>query len=272
MSRNGKIARLPRHLRVQLNRRLEDGEPGPQALAWLNACPAAQAMLADDFGGRPISEQNLSEWRQGGFREWQRQQVACEHVRRLTDQSEALDEAAEKADLSARLTTVFAVELFKLMERLLEKNGDDETKLGYLREAMRETRLLRRGDHNATRLRIEMERWERQCDRENEENLEAMKEKSKRRLRGLIFSPLLEAQNADLFGGGEYGRKMASMLTKLEFDQPLDDLRKPGAAAAAGNGAPATGGNGTSHEEAATTPEASANARTLSKVNPTQSN
>ena len=271
MSRNGKIARLPRHLRVQLNRRLEDGEPGPQALAWLNACPAAQAMLADDFGGRPISEQNLSEWRQGGFREWQRQQVACEHVRRLTDQSEALDEAAEKADLSARLTTVFAVELFKLMERLLEKNGDDETKLGYLREAMRETRLLRRGDHNATRLRIEMERWERQCDRENEENLEAMKEKSKRRLRGLIFSRKLEAEMAAHFGGGEYGRKVASMLTKLEFDQPLDDPTEPGEAIPAGNGAPATGGNGTSHGKSETTPEADA-ARTLPKVNPTKSN
>lgn len=129
MSRNGKIARLPRYLREQLNRRLEDGEPGPQLLAWLNCVPQVTQMLASEFGGREINEQNLSEWRQGGFRDWQRQQEACDRVRRLTDQSEALAEAAEGEQVSDRLAVVFAVELHMLLEQLLEQDGDAEEKM-----------------------------------------------------------------------------------------------------------------------------------------------
>ena len=66
MTRNGKIARLPCRIRTQLNRRLQDGELGPQLVEWLNALPEAQKILAAEFGGRPINEQNLSEWRLGG--------------------------------------------------------------------------------------------------------------------------------------------------------------------------------------------------------------
>ena len=55
-TRTGKIARLPREVREELNLRLERPEPGPQILAWLN--------------GEPVTKQNLSHWRQGGFRNW----------------------------------------------------------------------------------------------------------------------------------------------------------------------------------------------------------
>src|ERR1035441_634149 len=70
MTRIGKIARLPRELREQLNCRLHDGEPGTQLVVWLNSLPEAQAVLAREFGGRAVSEQNLSEWKQGGYRDW----------------------------------------------------------------------------------------------------------------------------------------------------------------------------------------------------------
>ena len=42
MTRNGKIARLPRHIRGQLNRRLQNGEEGNTLLEWLNALPKVQ--------------------------------------------------------------------------------------------------------------------------------------------------------------------------------------------------------------------------------------
>lgn len=42
MTRTGKIAWLPRTIREQLNRRLEDGEPGSDLVAWLNALPPAR--------------------------------------------------------------------------------------------------------------------------------------------------------------------------------------------------------------------------------------
>src|SRR5205085_9380349 len=96
------------------------------------------------------------EWRKGGLKDWQRQQETCDHVRRLTDNAEAVDEAAEETNVSDRLAKVLAVELYKVMERLLEQSGDDlEKSLRYLREGLREVRLLRRGDHNAMRLQME---------------------------------------------------------------------------------------------------------------------
>ncbi len=50
MSRTGKIARLPRQLRDQLNRRLDDGEPGAELVAWLNSQPTVQTLLKGNWG------------------------------------------------------------------------------------------------------------------------------------------------------------------------------------------------------------------------------
>jgi hypothetical protein len=83
MTRNGKIARLPREVREQLNRRLFNGEPGNRLVEWLNGLPETQRVLADDFGGREINEQNLSEWKQGGFREWETRQETLAQAREL---------------------------------------------------------------------------------------------------------------------------------------------------------------------------------------------
>ncbi len=69
-TRNGKIARLPKQVRHDLNGRLEDGEPGKQLVEWLNGLPEVQGVLQLRFGGRPISEQNLSERKQGSYQEW----------------------------------------------------------------------------------------------------------------------------------------------------------------------------------------------------------
>ena len=46
----------------------------PELVTWLNAQPAAQRVLRREFAGTPVSKQNLSEWRQGGFAEWQAHQ------------------------------------------------------------------------------------------------------------------------------------------------------------------------------------------------------
>jgi hypothetical protein len=239
MTRNGKVARLPRYLREQLNRRLNDGQPGPPLLAWLNGRPDVQAILERDFGGRAINEQNLSDWRQGGFRDWERQQQACDHVRRLSDQAEALHEAAEATSVGDRLATVLAVELFKTLEQLLAQGVDDKERLGYLREGLREVRLLRRSDHHAARLKMEQERWERHQEQEDEAEIERLEAKSKSRLMALVFSKLHEANHAELFGGGEHGRKVAEMITRIKFDMPLDDLPQANNAgkSAATNGA-----------------------------------
>jgi len=70
LCRNGKIARLPHDVREELNRRLQDGESGKGLVRWLNQLPEVKAALQREFGGCAINEQNLSEWKRGGFRDW----------------------------------------------------------------------------------------------------------------------------------------------------------------------------------------------------------
>ena len=61
MTRNGKIARLPALVREELNVRLDEGEPGRDLVAWLNALPKVQAIVNKYFQGYAVTEQNLSE-------------------------------------------------------------------------------------------------------------------------------------------------------------------------------------------------------------------
>src|SRR5438105_4017237 len=70
MCRIGKIARLPNHLREEVNRRLQDGLAAAPLLQWLNALPAVQSLLKKEFDGAPLNEPNLTHWRQGGYRDW----------------------------------------------------------------------------------------------------------------------------------------------------------------------------------------------------------
>lgn len=68
---NGKIARLSAKLREDVCRRLHDGATGPAICDWLNALPEVKTMLASLFDGEPVNPQNVSAWRNGGFRKWQ---------------------------------------------------------------------------------------------------------------------------------------------------------------------------------------------------------
>ena len=54
MTRNGKIARLPYKIRMQLNLRLEEGATGIEAVAWLNK--QWQVKDAERGGCRPVCE------------------------------------------------------------------------------------------------------------------------------------------------------------------------------------------------------------------------
>jgi hypothetical protein len=69
--------------------RLDDGQEADEILPWLNALPEVQEAIAKHFDGVPISPQNLSAWRQGGFQEWLFQQQffdSAVNMREITTQ------------------------------------------------------------------------------------------------------------------------------------------------------------------------------------------
>ena len=156
-TRNGKIARLPLTVRELLNQRLRDGEQGKKLVAWLNALPEVQAVMDAEFCGKPIREQSLSEWKQGGYRDWLEYQEAREVMARL---QEELPEGGdpEGPALSETLARWLAARYAVATRRLLETEGPEQWRL--LRELCGDVVELRRGDHSAKRLEIERKRLE----------------------------------------------------------------------------------------------------------------
>ncbi len=116
MKRTGKIARLPYNTRQELNRRLLDNEPGDALLAWLNARPEVQAVLKAQFEGHPITKQNLSEWRTGGFAVWELRQEVFGDALEAEEASDELD-AATHSSLADKLMTLLAGRYASLLIR-----------------------------------------------------------------------------------------------------------------------------------------------------------
>jgi hypothetical protein len=71
--RNGKIARFPKHLGDELNRRLDHGEHGQPLLQCFNSQPEVRALSVVEVGGRPVNKPTQPQWRRGGCAGWVRQ-------------------------------------------------------------------------------------------------------------------------------------------------------------------------------------------------------
>ncbi len=157
MTRNGKIARLPRSIREQVNRKLDDGITGVEIVEWLNSLPEAQALMAAEFDGRPIREQNLSEWKAGGYRDWQMRQEALEMVRSLAEEAGDLKKAVEEP-LTEALALWVASRYAVAAKKLAAEGLDGEAHWKLLRAFCSDIVALRQGDHSAENLKIERKR------------------------------------------------------------------------------------------------------------------
>lgn len=126
MSRKGKIARLPEPIREELNRRLYDGQSGSRVLAWLNGLPEALAALdGEDFGGSPHTRQftdnNLSEWKSGGYQDWLKDEKRVAAIRERAEISMRMARAAG-GSMAESLLARIAGEIDEKIEGI----GDEE--------------------------------------------------------------------------------------------------------------------------------------------------
>ena len=157
MTHRSKIARLPNEVREELNRRLRDGTAGRKLVAWLNSLPVAQAVLAAEFKGKTIREQNLSNWRQSGYRDWLAVQEAMAQVRQAAAEGgKELKEAGQGA-LTDHLATYVAVK-YAAMSQLKSESEDGKLDMKELSWLCRDVTRLRRGDHDAAWLKLEQEK------------------------------------------------------------------------------------------------------------------
>ncbi|HWB02385.1 MAG TPA: hypothetical protein VG796_05125 [Verrucomicrobiales bacterium] len=186
MSHIGKIASLPRPLREEVNHRMDRNVPARILAEWLNSLPEVQQILRDSFDGNPINEQNLCNWRQGGFQEWQTRREFLERLQLFSESAADIESAATgMADYAARLLSVhFAMALQQVSfgspgasrtssEPADSTNHDSpssppppprahssiiNSQLSPLKPLYALTRAissLRRGDHSAARLKLQ---------------------------------------------------------------------------------------------------------------------
>ena len=225
MTRNGKIARLPQSVRSELNRRLQEGEPAKGLAEWLNGLHRVQKVLKKEFGGRAVSEQNLCEWRAGGYKDWLRLEEARQLMSELAEEQEELSGAADGMVISDRFAAVLSVELVKLTRQLLEDKTEAMERWRCLREVLRELSQLRRDDHRALRTRINRERWEQELEAANAAN----RERAEKEMRDKLCAPYWAAMKlgtvAEGFGGGEAGRDIAARILEIQEGLPEGCLR-----------------------------------------------
>jgi len=202
ITHNGKIGRLPKSIQTELNHRLRNGEKGGSLAAWLNSLPAVQAVLAAEFhDGKPIRQQNLSQWRKRGYLNWLRQQEALEMTQELATalqrgapgegtgpaipnpqpstlnppSSVALAKEDQPSPMTDQMAGWVTARYLLAIRKLVEKSAGGEPDLQILREFLHDVVAVRRGDHRAARLKMEQERLERQQQETGQPGVQAGK-------------------------------------------------------------------------------------------------
>jgi hypothetical protein len=155
---NGKIANLPAHIRDELNYRLDDGEQGAELVEWLNAKPEVVKVLAERFDGRPISEQNLSQWRTHGYRQWHAYHVILDELDTTSEHSEEI--AATGIDCEKLLLSLTAA-YAEMIQRWIITPCDEMTyKLAVFKNITHAALALRRAEIQKARLELDARRLE----------------------------------------------------------------------------------------------------------------
>jgi hypothetical protein len=166
-TRVGKIARLPHDIREELNRRLADGVPGLHIVAWLKTLPEVQKVMAEQFGGRTITHQNVAEWRRRGYAEWAASRTDRAEWQDLLDHLDELNQQrtlASGKDVTGHLGTLVVLELAKALDQLGRmKNSDERWRI--FSRISRSLSRLRMDDCRAKRVLL----WDAKASRQNEQ-------------------------------------------------------------------------------------------------------
>jgi hypothetical protein len=102
----GKVARLPYEVREELCRRMRDGQQYRDLADWLvGAAPGAS-----------ISAQNLSNWKHGGYKEWESKQAHLDAIRRRAEDV--------RRELEAGGFSVLDKAIYELADKLSDTDMD----------------------------------------------------------------------------------------------------------------------------------------------------
>jgi len=165
----GKIARLPKSIREQLNRRLDDGEPASAIVPWLNELPPVKEILAARFAGAPINDRNLSNWRATGYERWLARQDKVGMMKNTAKYAGDMAEA-DGVKIARGAAAVASEKILEFLETPYEKTTPENL----VKLANASARLCR-SEQNHLRVKIAQERR-----RQQERHLLLMRDKHQR--------------------------------------------------------------------------------------------
>ncbi len=158
--KTSKLSQLPKPIRDQLNERLDDFQPAPIILEWLNNLDEVKALIQSKFNGHPFTDGNLSDWRMyGGFREWRNLRDTDTSARLITEDTAALSDSPSPADVAVadQLATVLMIDLIRMADTM-RACKDDLQKWKLLKGLLGEISRIRREDYRRRKLDLEEQR------------------------------------------------------------------------------------------------------------------
>jgi hypothetical protein len=199
----GKIVRLPHAIRETLNRRMRDNKRGREILAWLNGLAAVKKILKEQFDGKPINNQNLSNWRRNGHQLWLQKQEPIEAIRGMAEDAGEFSNAAGGRMARGAVTLAASRLMKKLQDMPPDKcSSNDITKIAFAVTALvhadqRETQLK----HEKTRVRLRHEQVTLQWDKHHRDRVAvAQRVLHDEQIKAIQEMPINNAEKIELLG------------------------------------------------------------------------
>jgi len=163
-TRLSKIARLPAKTREELNRRLHDGELSRTILPWVNSLPKTQKVMAELFNGKPITHQNLSEWRRAGYQDWLFHQQRIDWFHRLTEEEADIQKNDKCNDTFEAMSNYFLFELGQGV-RALQTMKDPFERMERMQHLCREFARMQNAFNWSRRVQLEWDKANHRFDK-----------------------------------------------------------------------------------------------------------
>ncbi len=155
-------------------RRIHDGETYRDICDWLNALPRVLEILDERWNEQPVSPQNLSEWKSGGYQVWLKARERSEHLRARSEWASDFVERVSPVKLAKGAQAIAAGQLLDALEAAdenqtlalteiidaLTKSVDRTHKNEIAREKLelqRDQHALREQEHALARERFEVQ-------------------------------------------------------------------------------------------------------------------
>ena len=116
MTRTGKIARLPKTLRDAVNTALRDGATAAAVIKLVSAAAANGTTNGDGSAIEIPNEQNITNWRDGGYQDWLKEQERLDDMRAKREFALRVVQENEGSKIHEAGLNLAASQIFELLQ------------------------------------------------------------------------------------------------------------------------------------------------------------